>query len=472
MKTQSQIFLHLNSQFRLFTKRAVLVALLFTSLISYSQYCGTPDQPELMLLGGGGGGNPDCQSHLNYFPDVYSPILYVKVNFHFMAKEDAFDPHNFVGSWDGINISSGVNAYSWSDGLEDMMNNSYLNSNVQMNLPPGNTTPTLPYNFRIKVMGVYVHEDNNYWDACNDELGTLVTNYGVNTSSEINVFFSNYIAGTNDNDCYSGGYGPGQALVKGAWQDYQAMVNGTSPGTALADSHWSQARLLLHELGHCLSLGHTLNSQQNTFPFCGGNDDFCADTPSYTALVNNYGVPNPCCYAGWPISCDQSSECTNNLMDYNCGRALTPEQLGRIFKTLLNTRIDVIYEDYCTNNPDMVTTIASGQTLVWNQRRIFKGDVIIEGQSTVTVKCTVYMPEGAKFIVKPGAKLIIDGGTITHRCGGLWEGIEVWGNSAVSQTTSNQGVVQMMNDATIANARTAIRTIKNTGPNHYSNLDW
>jgi len=36
------------------------------------------------------------------------------------------------------------------------------------------------------------------------------------------------------------------------------------------------------------------------------------------------------------------------------------------------------------------------------------------------------MPDQAKIIIEPGAKLILDGGTLTNGCGTMWQGIEVW----------------------------------------------
>jgi hypothetical protein len=451
-----------NFIFGLKTKTLIVIITIFFSGINIAtaQFCGTPNEPQILMMGGGGGGLgiSDCQNYLNYKPDSYSPILYVKVNFHFMLKEDMFNPNNFAETWDGIDNDNSLNGQQWAEGVVNMMNNVQLNNNQQMNLPPNNATSVLPYNFRLDVMGVYFHEDNGLYNACNYELSSLLNTYGVNTSNEINVFFC--ATGAGGNGCGAGGAAGAHVIIKGAWQAYNIMLNDNS-SSALADSYWSNGRLLLHEIGHCLSLGHTINSNMDNSPFCGAADDFCGDTPSYSDLVNIYNIQNPCCYYNWPTTCDPAASCTNNLMDYNCGYALTPEQLGRIFKTLLNNKINYVYEDYCTYNPNLTTTVTSGQNLLWNQVRIFKGDVIIEPQSTVRITCTVYMPEGARFIVKPGGKLILDGGTITHRCSGLWQGIEVWGNHNLNQSVeSNQGVVEIINNGTIEWAKIGINTIR------------
>jgi len=63
-------------------------------------------------------------------------------------------------------------------------------------------------------------------------------------------------------------------------------------------------------------------------------------------------------------------------------------------------------------------------------------------------------------IVKPGGKLIIDGGTITSYCEKyLWQGVIVEGDANYSQFDENhQGVVQIINGGTIRNAICGIKT--------------
>ena len=65
-----------------------------------------------------------------------------------------------------------------------------------------------------------------------------------------------------------------------------------------------------------------------------------------------------------------------------------------------------------------------------------------------------------KIIVEPGAKLILENNAVLSalsNCGdqGMWEGIEVWGNSSVSQSFSNQGWV-VMHNSTIEHAHVAV----------------
>jgi len=175
-----------NFIFGLKTKTLILIITIFFSGINIAtaQFCGSPNELQILMMGGGGGGLgiSDCQNYLNYKRDSYSPILYVKVNFHFMLNEDMFNPNNFAETWDGIDNDNSLNGQQWAEGVVNMINNTQLNNNQQMNLPPNNATSVLPYNFRIKLTGIYYHEDNELFDACNTDLTALLNNYGVNTS--------------------------------------------------------------------------------------------------------------------------------------------------------------------------------------------------------------------------------------------------------------------------------------------------
>jgi hypothetical protein len=83
-------------------------------------------------------------------------------------------------------------------------------------------------------------------------------------------------------------------------------------------------------------------------------------------------------------------------------------------------------------------------------------NIIVES-GILTIKDTLFMPQNGRIIVKQGALLKVDGGTITNGCDRLWEGIEVWGDASASQNFINQGGVILVNNATIENAQTAIK---------------
>ena len=68
------------------------------------------------------------------------------------------------------------------------------------------------------------------------------------------------------------------------------------------------------------------------------------------------------------------------------------------------------------------------------------------------------MVDSARLIIRPGGKLIVNGGTLTNACEGeMWEGIIVEGNPSLPQYAQLQGSV-ILNNATVENARNAIST--------------
>ena len=89
------------------------------------------------------------------------------------------------------------------------------------------------------------------------------------------------------------------------------------------------------------------------------------------------------------------------------------------------------------------------------------GDAILTVDScgTVILSDTARFGTSARIIVRPGGKLIVDGGTLTSACAGeMWQGICVEGHTNLPQTAANQGTVQLLNGATIENALCGILT--------------
>jgi subtilisin family serine protease len=103
--------------------------------------------------------------------------------------------------------------------------------------------------------------------------------------------------------------------------------------------------------------------------------------------------------------------------------------------------------------PTNITT-----STVWNNSRGVYADLIIESGTTLTIRnATIKFMPNTKIIVKPGGKLALYGCTLTNACGGLWQGIEVWGKPFTGdQSTYYQGALDMNYGATIENAVCAI----------------
>lgn len=113
----------------------------------------------------------------------------------------------------------------------------------------------------------------------------------------------------------------------------------------------------------------------------------------------------------------------------------------------------------CYSN-DNTITISSNET--WDTERHEYSDIVVETGVTLTITDILHMAADKKIIVERGAKLVLDGGTITSSYCGLWQGVQVYGNASQSQSYSYQGGVEIINDGTIENAVCGIETIKYT----------
>ena len=103
------------------------------------------------------------------------------------------------------------------------------------------------------------------------------------------------------------------------------------------------------------------------------------------------------------------------------------------------------------------TVISS--SVSWNTNRMINQNLYIDSLATLTITDTLYVGNNARIIVRPGGKLIVDGGTLTSACTGeMWQGIFVEGHRNLHQTEANQGKVVLRNGAVIENAIRGIRT--------------
>ena len=103
------------------------------------------------------------------------------------------------------------------------------------------------------------------------------------------------------------------------------------------------------------------------------------------------------------------------------------------------------------------------QNTIWNESSVINQNVIVKNGATLTIAKNVKKAfnSQAKIIVEPGSKLIVDGATLTNSCNNdLWQGIELQGNTNLSQIPANQGYVEFKNGARIEYANTAIYTAK------------
>ncbi|HMQ50375.1 MAG TPA: S8 family serine peptidase [Saprospiraceae bacterium] len=115
------------------------------------------------------------------------------------------------------------------------------------------------------------------------------------------------------------------------------------------------------------------------------------------------------------------------------------------------------------------TEVLPGKTITqdetWEYLRTLNGNITIESGATLTIKSAVKFNNVNSIItVKPGGKLIVDGGRLSTGCDNTkWQGVEVVGNPSSNQLNeSNQGVVEL-NNAIIENAEIGVSLGQRSG---------
>ena len=137
-------------------------------------------------------------------------------------------------------------------------------------------------------------------------------------------------------------------------------------------------------------------------------------------------------------------------MDYNNWKnAYTPCQIGKICQNFYNDRGSRIYlvPQWCSYDSSKSITIHSGESIEWNGSMDVYGDLIVENNATLTVRCTLSIPPGGKIILHPKATLILDGCIVTSRCTGSFDGIEI------ITRKKNKPMIHLMNGAVIQHVK-------------------
>lgn len=127
----------------------------------------------------------------------------------------------------------------------------------------------------------------------------------------------------------------------------------------------------------------------------------------------------------------------------------------------------------CLVIPDMIApTFTSGLT-TWTTANtprdgdfLIEGDLTIESGATLVINAgvTVHFGEQSRVIIKPNGRLVLYGTLTAMSCKGYtWQGVKVWGSSAVSQQSQYvvngaraQGRIECFPGALIENAETGV----------------
>lgn len=385
-----------------------------------------------------------------YVPTTNDPVITLKVTFH------VFNDANGLGSWPNT-----------PQGIMDLTNVANFNHNGYerysagrlANYPvayPGTWTPPVAQvsdsRVNYELTNIYFYNDNTLnttmtWSPLWNHVASVDP---ARLEEGLPIFFNN---------APFSGYS-GYATYPSSNMSNALFVHTSVVAPPM--STWFCADHLKHEIGHCMDWRHTYGSEWDC-----NHPDFLADV----FPLNLTGCTHPCgvCYDG------EQGLHSNNMMGgggYYGGPYWTSSlQMARRTRTLhlLNAR-KFVKEMESEHN--YTWDITADET--WDFDIQMYHDIVVRPGATLTIKCKVGMANRGRIIVERGARLIIDGGEV-YAWGSNWAGIQVWGTTAVKQKIEvsglslDQGIVQIINDGTVADAENGITTIKYDGQ---GNWDW
>lgn len=326
------------------------------------------------------------------------PIQKIRVAMHVMQREGE-DPQNFT--------------------IEDtaFLRNqiTMLNANRQWPQP---LTPnpleitTEDIRIRFELDTITFLKDNHWWDFGNEACGIdparcngtcrskmdslyrfyIDENKDFNDTLRNHTFHIFYVGNSTPKKCFDGeaeSFNTSKWLVmRYQYAPYHFQV---------MNYEWNIFLLLNHEISHGFGMIHPFNMKA-------------------------------CCY---PDIVKVGS--TNNVVDYfpSGGASIAPCQGLIMHSTIINgagrTRgINKALIEDCRFDNTFMTQIPKAATYTYEKNWLVQlhTSILIEEDATLIVQAELYLPShSGRIILKPGAKLIIDGGLISNRCGEDWDGI-------------------------------------------------
>ncbi|MBO7571903.1 MAG: S8 family peptidase [Bacteroidales bacterium] len=213
-----------------------------------------------------------------------------------------------------------------------------------------------------------------------------------------------------------------------------------------------------NEVGYGLVNAHAavMEAYFNEYTINGNTSVQSCSEPQYS--LSNTNVPNGTSFY-WEtsdnleiISAQGAPNITVRPIGYGTGWVRVNlihenDTVKKIKNIMVTSGYSTYYNNYTTTTGPM--TINSNVSIA--------GDFTICDGSTVTISSTAYCSPTARIIIRPGGKLIVNGGTLTNLCPGkMWDGIYVVGNKTQRQLAQYQGTLEVKNNSVIENAKCAI----------------
>lgn len=230
---------------------------------------------------------------------------------------------------------------------------------------------------------------------------------------------------------------------------------------------------LAHEYGHALGLHHTYNGPEagpgravTHYDFLDDVFGTCPEAAMYDQGSTCYNNCNPspghvchltaCFFNQFPNYRPLMSSGGNE-------KFISRKQAGRMHRalslydnsfTLDNRPMHQYVEE---THPIGARWIIEDET--WDFAIKMYEDIIVDAGKTLTIKCEVRMPIDGGIEVRPGGKLVLDGGKVTcAHAGSMWRGIiadgYLWQHQQPTNNPTYQGLVVMKNGAVVEHAKT------------------